>query len=82
MILDDAAEVNLISQASVLKHRLASMRNASVPHTVGFNRQSVHCFGVYRIAIRLKDSLGVTRDTIGVFYAVAMLPPELILGRP
>jgi hypothetical protein len=66
----------------VLKHRLASMRNVPVPYTIGFNRQNVYCFRVYRIAIRLKDSLGVTRDTIGVFYAVAMLLPELILGRP
>jgi hypothetical protein len=83
-LLDDAADVNVISQAFVLQHNLERIEEAELPDVDSFEGQPGYCYGAYAPRIRLTDSEGVYRETSGTFYAFDSKgkSPSVILGRP
>ena len=83
-LLDDAADVNVISQAFVLQHNLERIEEAELPDVNSFEGQRGFCYGAYAPSIRLADSKGVERETSGTFYAFdnGARGPSVILGRP
>ena len=82
-LLDDAADVNVISQAFVLQHGLERIEDAELPGVSTFLAdQKGYCYGAYAPHLRVADSEGTERRTIGTFYAFNTAGPTVILGRP
>ena len=83
-LLDDAADVNIVSQSFIVQHGLARLPQASLLRIDSFQGHRGHCYRAHNLHLRLTDSDGVAKDTCGNFYAMD-LPgegPPVILGRP
>ena len=81
-LLDDAADVNIVSQTFVVEHGLARIPHASLPRIDSFQGHRGHCYGAHLLTLRLTDSANVTKETRGIFYSMDMPGPPVILGRP
>jgi len=82
MVLDDAADINVLSQAYAVRHDLRPISGIPLPSIEAFRGERGFCYGAYRIRIRLADSTGVERESEDIFFAVDMESPDLLLGRP
>ena len=81
-ILDDGADVNLVSRKLMLQTNLRKV-NVAIPEIEGFQGTKSVCYGAYSVRLRLADSTGEARLTERTFYCVDMPGnPDLILGRP
>ena len=81
-LLDDAADVNVISQVAVLKWNLQKLVGVVLLTIEAFRRERGYCYGAHRLSMRLADSTGKVKETYGVFYAVDLSGLEVLLGRP
>ena len=81
-LLDDAADVNIVSRKFALQHGLLQVKDALLPQVDSFQGQRGFCYGAHLICLRLADSADVARESIGVFYAMDIEGPPVILGRP
>ncbi|KAF4546986.1 Transposon Tf2-5 polyprotein-like protein 3 [Elsinoe fawcettii] len=82
-LLDDGAEVNLISPAFALRHDLPRVKRARYPKISSFSGARGHVYGAYKLRVRLADSDGDLRETVGTFYAMELaVGPPVVLGRP
>ena len=70
MVLDDAADVTVVSQLAVLKWNLPKLEGASLPSMEAFRGERGHVYGAHRLSLRLADSTGVKKDTFSIFYVV------------
>ena len=82
MLLDDAADLNVVSQTFVMTHTLQPIEEAKLPSPKDFHEGTPHVYGAHAIRLRLTDSRGTTRDTEDIFYAIDIGTPSLLLGRP
>lgn len=80
-MLDDAADVNVLSQAFAVKGRLRKV-SVPLPCMEGFRGETGCCFGAYKVTLRLADSTNVERITEHIFYVVDLYGADLLLGRP
>jgi len=80
-LLDDAADVNVISQSFAVKCRMRKA-DISLPRMEGFRGEQGYCYGAYKVTLRLADSSGAERITSHIFYGVDLQGAELLLGRP
>ena len=80
-LLDDAADVNVISQVAALKWNLPKLEDATILDITSFRSERRYVYGAHRLSLRLADSIGVEKDTYSVFYAVNLLGPQVLLGR-
>lgn len=81
VFLDDGADVNIVSRAFALQHDLPAVEEARLPQNSCFEGHSGYCYGAYAVRIRLADSGGEQKETIGVFYPIDRFGPDVILGR-
>lgn len=81
-ILDDGADVNVISQQVALECGLRRLEEAPLPAMESFRGEKGHCYGAYRVRMRLTDSSGTERMTISTFYGADLPGREILLGRP
>jgi hypothetical protein len=56
-MLDNAAEVNVISHLIVLKCRLQKV-DIPLPTIEGFRGEKGYCYGAYKLRMRIADSIG------------------------
>jgi hypothetical protein len=61
---------------------MVPMKDAKLPSAESFQGRKAYVYGVYMLRVRLEDSLGTTRESMGTFYAVDFPGPDVILGRP
>jgi transposase InsO family protein len=80
-MLDDAAEVNVISQSIVLQCNLRKV-DVPLPNMEGFRGEKGHCYGAYKLRMRIADSTGAERMTDDVFFSVDLSGSDVLLGRP
>jgi hypothetical protein len=80
-LLDDAAEVNVISHLTVLKCGLQKV-DVPLPNMEGFRGEKGHCYGAYKLRMRIADSTGEERLTDHVFFSVDLSGSDVLLGRP
>lgn len=80
-MLDDAAEVNVISQAFALKCN-AKKVEVPIPRIEGFRGEKGSCYGAYEVRMRIADSSGTERLTKDVFFGCDLNGVEILLGRP
>lgn len=80
-MLDDAADVNIISQKLVLGCNLQPVPNAALPAIEAFRGEKGFCYGAYRVKLRLADSMGVERESESTFYSADIEGPQILLGR-
>lgn len=80
-MLDDAAEVNVISQNLVLRCNLRKV-DVPLPQMEGFRGEKGHCYGAYKLRMRIADSTGAERITDDVFFSVDLSGSDVLLGRP
>jgi hypothetical protein len=80
-VLDDAADVNVISEAFTQKVGLKKLAIA-LPDIEGFRRDKGSVYGAYRVRVRLADSTGEDKLTKETFFGVDLKGPEILLGRP
>lgn len=80
--LDDAADVNLVSQTLVLRIQSQPIPEARLPYTKSIFGNSSHCYGAHELRIRLADSDNTERETTGIFYAMEFPGDPVLLGRP
>ena len=80
-MLDDAAEVNVISQVMALRCNLHKL-DVPLPSMEGFRGEKGHCYGAYRLRMRIADSTGAERMTDDVFFGVDFSGSNVLLGRP
>lgn len=53
-----------------------------LPKIEGFNGDKGHCYGAYKLRMRVADSSGEERMTDDVFFGCDLIGPEALLGRP
>ena len=80
-VLDDGADINVISQSLALKYGLRKI-STPLPDVSNFEGTEAHCYGAYAVRLCLADSTGVERTTTSVFFATDLREPEMLLGRP
>jgi hypothetical protein len=80
-VLDDAADVNVISEAFARKVGLKKL-DIALPDIEGFRRDKGNVYGAYRVRMRLADSIGEDKLTKETFFRVDLKGPEVLLGRP
>ena len=81
-LLDDAADINVVSQSYVLQRGLKRVASVPLPSVDSFQGRRGHCYGAYKLTIRLADSRGCEKLTQGMFYALDMPGAPILLGRP
>ena len=81
-LLDDGADVNVVSRAFALQHNLPFIKDAYVPRASSFQGRSAFCYGAHRVRLCLADANGKEKESVGIFYAMDMDKPAIILGRP
>ena len=81
-VLDDGADVNVVSQTYVVQHGLVRVASAELPSVGGFLSDKGRCYGAHRIKVCLTDSQGCEKQTTGLFYAFDMPGAPILLGRP
>jgi hypothetical protein len=80
-LLDDVAEVNVISHLTVLKCGLQKV-DVPLPNIEGFRGEKGHCYSAYKLRMRIADSIGKERLTDHVFFNVDLSGSDVLLGRP
>lgn len=80
-VLDDAADVNVISEAFARKAGLKKL-DIALPDMEGFRGDKGSVYGAYRVRMRLADSTGEDKLTEETFFGVDLKGPEILLGRP
>jgi hypothetical protein len=80
-VLDDAADVNVISEAFARKVGLKKL-DIALPDMEGFRRDKGNVYGAYYVCMRLADSIGEDKLTKETFFRVDLKGPEVLLGRP
>lgn len=80
-VLDDAADVSVISQHLVLKCNLQKL-DLPLPEMEAFRGEKGVCYGAYRLRMRLADSTHEERTTKTVVFGCDMTSPQILLGRP
>jgi hypothetical protein len=58
------------------------LEGAKLPNAESFQGKKAYVYGAHTLRVRLVDLLGTMRETIGTFYTVDFLGPDVILGRP
>ena len=81
-LLDDGADINVVSRKFALQYGLPFVKEAQLPKISSFQGREGFCYGAHRVRIRLADSQGQTKETVGIFYAMDMAGADVILGRP
>ena len=81
-LMDNGADVNLVSRAFALQHNLQYVYQARLPNIGSFQGKRAFCYGAHRLRIRLADSFGGMKESVGLFYAVDLDGPPVVLGRP
>jgi hypothetical protein len=61
---------------------MVPMKDAKLPSAESFQGRKAYVYGAHMLRVRLEDSLGTTRESMGTFYAVDFPGPDVILGRP
>ena len=80
-LLDDAADVNVVSQSLAVGCQLQKV-DIPLPSMEAFRGERGYCYGAYRIRMRLADSTGQEKVTTGTFYGADLEGPSVLLGRP
>lgn len=80
-MLDNAADVNVISQTTALQCNLGKIE-VPIPTMEGFRGEQGHCYSAYKLRLRIADSTGTERVTEDVFFAVDLPSSNILLGRP
>jgi len=80
-MLDNAADVNVLLQSFALKSRLRKV-DMLLPSIEGFRREKGYCYSVYKVTLRLTDSIGTERRTEHIFFRVNLNETDLLLSRP
>jgi hypothetical protein len=81
VLLDCAAEVNVVSHLFAVEHRLKTV-NAELPTYEWLNQAKAYCYEAYEISLRLKDSWGRTQEVTLICYGMIDAVPEVTLGMP
>jgi hypothetical protein len=79
-MLNDAAEVNIISHLTVLKCGLQKV-DVLLPTIEGFRGEKGHCYSAYKLRMRIADSTGQERLTDGIFFSIDLCGSDVLLGR-
>jgi hypothetical protein len=79
-VLDDTADVNVISEAFARKVGLKKL-DLTLPDMEGFRGDKGGVYGAYRVRMRLADSTGKEKLTEETFR-VDLKGPEILLSRP
>jgi hypothetical protein len=79
-LLDDAAEVNVISHLTVLKYGLQKV-DIPLPNMEGFRGEKGYCYSAYKLRMRIADSIGEERLTDHVFFSVNLSGSDVLLRR-
>jgi len=80
-MLDDAADVNVVSQAYAVKCGWSKIP-VPLPRMEAFRGEQGHCYGAYRVRLRIADSSHGERLTEGTFYGADLEGVDVLLGRP
>jgi hypothetical protein len=81
-MLDTAAEVNVVNQRFALSKGFQQVE-AELPHFSWLTQDSsAYCYGAYKIPLRMRDAWGQTRENTLLFYAMADVSHDMILGMP
>jgi hypothetical protein len=80
-VLDDAADVNVISEAFARKVGLKKL-DIALPDMEGFRRDKGNVYRAYYVYMQLADSTGEDKLTEETFFRVDLKGPEVLLGRP
>jgi hypothetical protein len=79
-MLDDAAEVNVISHYMALQCNLRKV-DMPLPNMEGFRGENSYCYGAYKLRMRIADSTGQERMTDDVLFSVDLSGSDVLLGR-
>jgi len=80
-LLDDAADVNVVSQAFALQ---SNLRKVNIPllSIEGFCGKRGYCYSAYKVTLHLADSTQASCRTQYIFYSINISRSDLLLGRP
>jgi hypothetical protein len=81
-MLDDGADCNLVSQRLIVELDMKPVEGARLPNAESFQGKKAYVYGAHTLRVRLTDDQGTTRETTGIFYAVDLPGPDVILSRP
>ena len=81
ILLNNAADINIISRAFMLQHNVPIRPNAALPPVTTFTGKLGYCYRAHYIRMRVADSSSKERSTGSIFYIYDMLTPNVILGR-
>ena len=79
-MLDNAADVNVISQITALQCNLVRI-DVPIPTMEGFRGEKGHCYGAYKLRLRIIDTTGAERIIEDVFFAIDLSSLDVLLGR-
>jgi hypothetical protein len=57
------------------------MIDIPIPTIEGFRGEKGHCYGAYKLRLRIADATGAERITEDVFFAVDLSSSDVLLGR-
>ena len=78
-MLDIGAKVNIINQRFAVECNFKTL-NAELPIYFQLNKIQVYCYKVYKVLLRIKDNWGRTREVTFVYYRMANISPNVIIG--
>ena len=81
MLLDGAAEINVINQGFVVASDLRPIES-ELPAPQFMDGKEVYCYGAYEVVMALEDTWERQRTFTSVFYAIDKQGPDLVLGLP
>ena len=79
-LLDDVAEVNVISQVIVLRYNLHKL-DVPLPSIEGFRGEKGYCYSAYRLRVCIADSIGAERITDDMFFSIDLSGSDVLLER-
>jgi hypothetical protein len=79
-MLDNTAEVNVISHLIVLKYGLQKV-DIPLPTIEGFRGEKSYYYSAYKLRICIADSTGQERLTDSIFFSVNLSGSDVLLGR-
>ena len=79
-LLNDVADVNVISQITALQCNLVRI-DVPISTIEGFRGKKGYYYGTYKLCLQIVDSIGVERIIEDVFFAIDLSSSDVLLGQ-